>query len=269
VQRDLGIAVCDPRGDTIEIVAVRKVGAVLSRLVRCTLVIGALVIFLASPSAVAAPPLPEQPTQADVGAVLIPLPPGCSAPESADVAFVGTAVAKDFEKVRFEIVQLRAGSASGFAIDGLIDVLYLDEAKFFDIDEDYLVGARFNPELGALFSNVRPPEPLFGGNDVIGLNDTDIDCPVIDDPVRTLLPGGESVDSGVVTPLFRDKRLLLATIGVPIVVAFAVVIGLVVLRNMWGLVIRSIFELGRAAVTPAPDHTSVRVRKHRTDVADE
>jgi hypothetical protein len=257
------------RGDTIEIVVVRSVVAMLSRLVRCTLVMGALVMFLAAPSASAAPPLAEQPTQADAGSVLIPIPAGCIAPDPADVAFVGTAVAKDFEKVRFEIVQLRAGSASGFAIDGLIDVLYFDEAKFLDIDEDYLVGARFNPELGALFSNVRPPEPLFGGNDVIGLNDTDIDCPVIDDPVRTLLPGGETVDSGVVTPLFRDKRLLLATIGVPVAIAFAVIIGLVLLRNAWGLVIKSIFELGRAAVTPAPDHTSVRVRKHRTDVVDE
>ena len=185
------------------------------------------------------------------------------------MAFVGTAVAKDFEKVRFEIIQLRAGSASGYAIDGLIDVLYLEDAKFLDVDEEYLVGARFDPELGGLFSNVRAPEPLFGGNDVIGLNDTDVECPVIDDPVRTLQPNGESVDSGVVTPLFRDKRLLLATLGVPVAIAFAVVIGLVLLRNVWGLVIKGIFELGRAAVTPAPDHTSVRVREHRTDVEED
>ena len=97
------------------------------------------------------------------------------------------------------------------------------------------------------------------------MNDTDIECPIIDDPVRTLQPNGESVDSGVVTPLFREKRLLLATIGVPVAIAFAVVIGLVLLRNMWGLVMKSVFELGRAAVTPTPDHTSVRVRKHLTD----
>ena len=104
---------------------------------------------------------------------------------------------------------------------------------------------------------------------MIGLNDTDVKCPVIDDPVRTLQPNGESVDSGVVTPLFRDKRLLLATLGVPVAIAFAVVIGLVLLRNVWGLFIKSIFELGRAAVTPTPDHTSVRVREHRTDAAED
>ena len=159
---------------------------------------GALVTFLAAPSAAAsaaaAPPRPDDPIPEDVG--------------------------------------------SG-----------LEDAKFLDVDEKYLVGARFDPELGGLSSNVRPPEPLFGGNDVIGLNDTDVKCPVIDDPVRTLQPNGESVDSGVVTPLFRDKRLLLATLGVPVAIAFAVVIGLVLLRNVWGLFIKSIFELGRADVT--------------------
>lgn len=248
---------------------VRRVGVVLSRLVRCTLAMGALVVFFAAPSAAATPPPPDDPIAETGGSGLIPIPPGCIAPDAADVAFVGKAVAKDFEKVRFEIVQLRAGSATGYAIDGLIDVLYLDDAKFLEVDEEYLVGARFDPDLGGLFSNVRPPEPLFGGNDVIGLNDTDIECPVIDDPVRTLQPDGESVDSGVVTPLFRDRRLLLATIGVPTAIAFAVVIGLVLLRNAWGLVIKGIFELGRAAVTPAPDHKSVRVREHRSDVADE
>lgn len=241
----------------------------MSRLVRCTLVMGALVMFLAAPTAAAPPPPPDKPIRQDVGSGLIQIPPGCIAPDPANLAFVGKAVAKDFEKVRFEIVQLRAGSASGYAIDGLIDVLYLGDTKFLEVDKEYLVGARFDPELGGLLSNVRPPEPLFGGNDVIGLNDSDIECPVIDDPVRTLQSDGQSVDSGVVAPLFREKRLLLATLGVPVALAFALVIGLVLVRNVWGLVIKSIFELGRAAVTPTPDHTSVRVREHRTHVADD
>jgi hypothetical protein len=245
------------------------VGVVLSRLVRCTFAMGALVMFLGAPSAAATPPPPDDRIPEDVGSGLIQIPPGCIAPDPANVAFVGKAVAKDFEKVRFEIVQLRAGSASGYAIDGLIDVLYLEDAKFLEVDEEYLVGARFEPALGGLYSNVRPPEPLFGGNDVIGLNDTDVECPVIDDPVRTLQPDGASVDSGVVTPLFREKRLLLATLGVPLALAFAIVIGLVLLRNVWGLFMKSIFELGRAAVTPTPDHTSVRVREHHTDVAED
>lgn len=217
-----------------------------------------MVLLLGVPSVQAAP----EPTPVDDSG-LIDVPAGCPVPESADVAFVGTAVAKDFEKVRFEIAQLRAGSITGYSIDGLVDVLYLDDAKFVDLDEQYLVGARFDPDFGALLSTVRPAEPLFGGNDVIGLDDTDIECPTIDDPVRTVLPDGTSVDSGVISPLLDNKTTLLATLGVPTVVVFAALIGLVLLRQVWHLFLKGIFELGRAAVTPTPDHKFIRVREHR------
>jgi hypothetical protein len=232
----------------------------------------AVAIAVLAPSPVAAhqvaapePPPPTSLAPDEDRAPLVPVPVGCSSPEPADVAFVGLAVAKDFEKVRYEIVQLRAGSATGNAIDGLVDVLYLEDAKFLDVGEEYLVGARFDPEYGQLFSTVRPPEPLFGGNDVIGLDDTDTDCPVIDDPVRTLKTDGSSVDSGVLSPLFDDKRTLLATLGVPSAIAFGVILALVLLRYVWGFALKGIFELGRAAVTPAVDHRAIRVRAHRHD----
>jgi hypothetical protein len=179
------------------------------------------------------------------------------------VAFIGAAVAKDFEKVRYEILQLRAGSISGYSIEGLVDVLYLDDAKFINLDENYLVGARFDLDLGALLSTIRPDEPLFGGNDVVGLEDTDVECPVIENAVRTVHPDGTSVDSGVLSPLFDNKRTLFATLGVPTAIAFAVLIGLVLLRQAWRHFMRGVFALGRAAVTPAPDHASMRVREHR------
>lgn len=221
-------------------------------------------VFGVAPSVGAAPPVdPDVPEETPVGRGLVDVPVGCSAPDPADVAFVGTAIAKDFERVRFEVVQLRAGSITGFSIDGLVDVLYFEDAKFFDVGEDYLVGARFDEDFGELASTVRPPEPLFGGNDVIGLNDVDIECPVIDDPVRTVLPDGTSVDSGILSPLFDDRRKLLATIGVPTGIVFAALLGLVLLRHVWHLFLKGIFELGRAAVTPVPDQKSVRVRRHR------
>ncbi len=230
----------------------------MSGLMRCAVAVAATGLLLGGPTVHAAP----EPVPADDSG-LISVPAGCPVPLAADVAFVGTAVAKDFEKVRYEIVQLRAGSITGYSIDGLVDVLYLDDAKFVDLDVDYLVGARFDPDFGALFSTVRPAEPLFGGNDVIGLNDTDVECPVIDDPVRTVLPDGTSVDSGVISPLLDDKTTLLATLGVPTAIVFGALIGLVLLRKIWHLFLRGIFELGRAAVTPTPDHKSIRVREHR------
>lgn len=239
--------------------------SVMKRLVRCSLAAAAIGLFILAPSAGAAPlpdpePVIETPT---IESGLLDVPIGCVVPDPADVAFIGTAVAKDFEKVRYEIVQLRAGSITGYSIDGLVDVLYLEDAKFVDLDQDYLVGARFDPDFGVLFSTVRPAEPLFGGNDVIGLNDTDIECPIIDDPVRTVLPDGTSVDSGVISPLLDDKKTLLATIGVPTAIAFGALIGFVLLRQVWHYFFKGVFELGRAAVTPTPDHKSVRVREHR------
>lgn len=223
-------------------------------------------VLLAVATAADAAPGPPAPPVDDGGRTpLIPVPIGCPSPDPADVAFIGEAIAKDFEKVRYEIIQLRAGTATGNAIDGLVDVLYFDDTKFVDVGEQYLVGARFDAEFGQLFSTVRPNEPLFGGNDVIGLNDTDIECPVLDDPVRTLRPDGTSVDSGVLSPLFEDKRKLLATLGVPTAIAFAVIIGLVLLRSVWWLALKGIFELGRAAVTPTTDHRAIRIRTHRPD----
>lgn len=237
----------------------------IKRLLRCSLTAIAVGLFVGAPSVGAAPvPEPEPTTGTPtVESGLLDVPVGCVVPDAADVAFIGTAVAKDFEKVRYEIVQLRAGSITGYSIDGLVDVLYLEDAKFVDLDVDYLVGARFDPDFGVLFSTVRPAEPLFGGNDVIGLEDTDVECPLIDDPVRTVLPDGTGVDSGVISPLLDDKRTLFATLGVPTAIAFAVLIGLVLLRQLWHYFLKGVFELGRAAVTPAPDHKSIRVREHR------
>jgi uncharacterized membrane protein YfbV (UPF0208 family) len=60
-----------------------------------------------------------------------------------------------------------------------------------------------------------------------------------------------------------DRRLLLATWAVPTMIAFAVLLGLVVVRLFGGLAVRGVFQLGRAAVTPVPDHRAVRVRTHR------
>ncbi|MEO1059598.1 MAG: hypothetical protein AAFY28_22060 [Actinomycetota bacterium] len=195
---------------------------------------------------------------------LIPIPAGCDAPDPAAVAFVGTVVGKDdvVQVVRFQIDQLRAGSASEWAIDGLIDVRYGIDYRFLDDGQQYLVGAGFDREVGALVSTVRPPAPTFGGNDVIGLDDTAVECPVIDDPVRTVNLDGSDVDSGVLSLLFEDRQVLIATLAVPTVIAMVAMVAIVILRALAAVSMRGVFELGRAAVTPVPDHKAVRVRGH-------
>ncbi len=149
---------------------------------------------------------------------LIPVPVGCFRPEPAAVVFVGTMIGKDdvTQVVRFQIDRLRAGSASPWAIDGLIDVRYGDDYRFLEKGDQYLIGAGFDQVYGALASRVRPPEPDFGGNDVIGVDDSDVECPDLDDPVRTLNVDGTSVDSGVLSLLTDDRRLVLATLAVPL-----------------------------------------------------
>jgi len=198
---------------------------------------------------------------------LVVIPDGCPEPGVAALAFVGTVVGKDdiAQVVRFEIDQLRAGSTTEWAIDGLIDVRFGDDYRFLDVGKQYLVGAGFDPEYGALSSSVRPPEPEFGGNDVVGVNDSSIDCPKVDDPVRTLMVDGTDVDSGVMTLLFDDRRVVLATLAVPAAIAFAAMVVLVLLRVAIGLAGKGVFQLGRAAVTPVPDHRAVRIRRHRPD----
>jgi hypothetical protein len=214
----------------------------------------------------AAPPPPDTTVPGSNGPLVV-VPPTCPTPNRAVLAFVGTVTGKDdvAQVVRFRVDQLRSGSASDWAIDGLIDIRYGEDYRFLDIGGQYLVGAGFDPEYAALSSNVRPPEPDFGGNDVVGVDDSAVECPTVDDPIRTLSVDGTDVDSGVMSLLFDDRRVLLATIAVPAAIAFAALIALVVLRMFVGLATKGVFQLGRAAVTPVPDHRAVRVRRHRPE----
>lgn len=233
-------------------------------------------MVLGSAPSHASAPQPEpanEPLPADestAGGGLIPVPIGCPAPPAAAVAFVGTVVDKDefIEKgtVRFEIDQIRAGDATRFAVRGLIDVRYGPDSQYVEIGEQYLVGAAVDPDVGALASKVAPAAPLFGGDAVIGLDDDELDCPELDDPVMTLNVDGTSVDSGVLSPLFEDRRLLFATIGVPAAVAGLALVALILVRRLLGLGLSGVFTLGRRAVTPVPDHRAARVRHH--DIVD-
>jgi len=126
----------------------------------------ATVVVAASATATAAPPEPP----VDVGQGLVPVPAGCPRPDPAAVAFVGTMIGKDdvTQVVRFQIDQVRAGSAAPWSINGLIDVRYGEDYRFLVKGEQYLVGAGSDPVYGVLSSAVRAPEPTFGGNDVVG-----------------------------------------------------------------------------------------------------
>jgi hypothetical protein len=236
---------------------------VVARILRTGL-LGLLLVFAAvGPASAAAPPPPDD-AVADTNP-LIPVPDGCPRPDPAAVAFVGTMIGKDdvTQVVRFRIDQLRAGSAAPWAIEGLIDVRYGDDYRFLDEGEQYLIGAGPDPVYGVLSSRVRPAEPTFGGNDVVGVDDLAVSCPELDDPIRTVNLDGTSIDSGVLSLLTEDRRLLLATIAVPAALVTAALLALVLLKMFGRLAVSGVWQLGRASVTPVPDHRAARVRTHR------
>jgi len=74
---------------------------------------------------------------------------------------------------------------------------------------------------------------------------------------------GTSIDSGVLSLLTDDRRLLLATVAVPTALVFAALLALVLLKAFGRLAMSGVWQLGGAAVTPVDDHRVVRVRTHR------
>ncbi len=225
-------------------------------------------VAMSLPAAATAEPPGPMPSQ-DVGtdpSALIQMPAGCSQVAPADVAFVGTVLAKDeyVEKgtVRWQIDQIRDGNAARFSVDGLIDVRYGPDSQYLRIGEQYLVSAAFDKGIGALTSKTSPEPQLFGGDAVVGLDDSETVCPVVDDPVQTINVDGTPLETGLLTPLIEDKSLLVATIAVPAVIVGIVLVGLVLLRRMIDIGFRGIFALGRAAVVPSGDYRAARVRAH-------
>jgi hypothetical protein len=171
---------------------------------------------------------------------LVPVPAGCSAPALPDVVFLGTLEATDFRTGRFHVDQVRAGDIGRYSYAGVVDVRFGIDTKYLESGTQYLVGASLDPETAVLTSKVRAAEPLFGGDEVIGAAETDVECPVLEDPIRTMLPDGSSVESGVLTPLTEAKRSLLRAILLPLGVAVAAVFALVALRWLltgigWGI----------------------------------
>ncbi len=202
----------------------------------------------AAPDPLPAPePLPSLPAIEDPDAVstrLVPVPAGCAAPDPEQAVFVGFLVQKDSASARFAIGDVRSGSLDGWTKAGFVDVRYGDEVRFLDLATVYLVGTGVDPRSGVLVSTVRPPAPLFGGSDIAGLDDTEVDCPVVDDPVRTLLLDGTSVDSSVLSSLDGSGRKVLRAVLQPVGVALAVLVGLVALKLLVFSVGRSVRHLG-------------------------
>jgi hypothetical protein len=198
---------------------------------------------------------------------LVPIPLGCDAPPLPDVVFVGTLEATDFRTGRFRVDQVRAGDIGRYSFAGVVDVRFGIDTKYLEPGTRYLVGASLDPDTAVLTSKVRAAEPLFGGDEIIGATETDVECPVLADPVRTLMPDGSSVDSGVLTPLTDAKRSLLRALLLPLGVALAAVLALVALRWLLTGIGWGIGSLTRTAAEPREVRAVIRggPRPHQPD----
>lgn len=204
---------------------------------------------------------------------LVVVPSGCAVPVPAAAVFRGTITLVDDPDrpttFRFHVDSVLAGSLDGFAVGELVDVRFGEEAKFLIIDGDYegreyILGVAPDPETGLLTSTVREAAPLFGGDAVIGANDSDINCPRIEDPVRTLLPDGSPVDTGVLTPLKGEGRSLAMAVITPLAVALGVLIALVLFKHLLFAVGRSLRDIGSEHSAQRPIS---RQRRHRAPAA--
>lgn len=229
---------------------------------RCSLLLGLMVALpLAAPAvASAARPDTVPPTTVPVdGATtstvddgvpsaegpLVVIPPECASQAPAIAVFRGEVIASSAGTVRYRVTQMLAGDFEGRDTAGVVDVVYGDEARYLLLGETYIVGAGLDqpvdpavqttgttvPVAGStLVSTVRAPAPLFAGDAVVGLDDSDVECPVQDDPVRTLLADGAPIDTGVFTPLKGHGGDLVAALVKPLLFAFFGLVAIVALK---------------------------------------
>jgi hypothetical protein len=182
------------------------------------------------------------------------LPPGCEAPDPARATFVGELTATDTRTARFAIEQVRAGTLVGFEVSGLVDVDYFDDVRYLEVGESYIVGAGTDGVTGRLVSTVRQPAPLFGGNQVVGVDDSDVDCPVFEDPVRTLMTDGSSVESGVLAPMIADSGGIARALLLPALWLFLGLVALAAIKNLlWasGREVKRMIRRGDPLTEPA------------------
>jgi hypothetical protein len=190
---------------------------------------------------------------------LVVLPAGCVTPSQPLAVFEGVIDASVANTARFRVTRLLSGSLQGYEVGALVDVQYGNETRFLEVGTTYIVGVGASAATGGLVSTVREPAPLFGGDAVVGANDSDVDCVIIDDPVRTLTVNGTSVDTGVLAPLRGEGKSLLSAVLRPLAVAFGVLLALVTVKLL-------VFAIGRALRDMGDSEPVGRSRHHQVDL---
>jgi hypothetical protein len=178
---------------------------------------------------------------------LVPVPAECAVPPPAVVVFKGTVIDSVNTTTRFRIDRILAGEADGRSTGSIVDVRYGDETRFLEPGGRYVVGAGADEVSGALYSAVAEPAPAFGGDAVVGLDDSSVDCPRVEDPVRTLHADGTRIDTGVLSPLSGHGSEMLMAILWPLVGAFSVLLAVVAVKQAFVAIVSSAGKRPRRA----------------------
>ena len=191
------------------------------------------------------------------------LPVGCVAPRAAIATFLGELVSADDSAAIFRVVQVRGGSLGAYVNAGAIAVRYTErETRFLQVGTTYLVGAGGSELFSTLESKVRAKKQLFAGDAVVGIDESDKPCPVIEDPVLTLLPNGQPINAGVFSLLRNGRAGLVQAVVLPLLFALVFLVGLVITKRLFiGAETISKKPVSRARVSRAK---SVSSRKRRT-----
>jgi hypothetical protein len=228
--------------------------------VLATALLAALIGAGNSPGGVSAAPPVTDPTGDEGGTVtggvdavdatpvtlpLVPVPVGCAAPTMPHIVFVGTVADRDYRTIRFEIERIRSGRSAPFAADNLIDVRFGLDAQYLNDDERYLVAAVVDPDLGLLVSRATAPIEHFGGDEVIGVSETDVNCPIYEDPMRTLYVDGTPIEGDILGPFLDAKMRILGAFLIPFGVAMGVIFLLAMFRLSLAAMYHSIVDGGR------------------------
>ena len=148
------------------------------------------------------------------------VPASCTVPEALRSVFVGEVSRIEANFVLYDVVSERYGTVGDLVRDGVLTVRYpIDDVQYLEAGRRFLVGAVAAPsgirgDVPVLESKVRVPPDMFGGDAVAAAQR--VSCPDYEDPVRTLQPNGDPIDTGLLRPLLRDRAGLLRAVLLPI-----------------------------------------------------
>lgn len=148
------------------------------------------------------------------------VPASCTVPEALRSVFVGEVSRIEANFVLYDVVSERYGTVGDLVRNGVLTVRYpIDDVQYLEAGRRFLVGAVAAPsgirgDVPVLESKVRVPPDMFGGDAVAAAQR--VSCPDYEDPVRTLQPNGDPIDTGLLRPLLRDRSGLLRAVLLPI-----------------------------------------------------